>query len=226
MLALRAEFGAEGYGIFFMLIEIMHNENGYIKIDSGIVFDVRESEAGLTERVVKACLKLGLFMENKKGVYSPRVLRNIETRKILREAGRRGGKKGKRKGKNKPPSSPPQATPQANRQDKTGQDKIRQDINECNSLTPAQEARMFFSDEIIQQKVIDYLSNQGAERENARAEIDKFVSWWTEKNKSGTKQRWEIEKTFEVKRRLKTWLDRSKQFKPFSGQVKRVLFAG
>lgn len=46
-------------------------------------------------------------------------------------------------------------------------------------------------------------------------EIKKFISYWTEPTPSGKKQRWEIEKTFEVKRRLITWLSRANKF---SGQ--------
>lgn len=43
-------------------------------------------------------------------------------------------------------------------------------------------------------------------------EIGKFVSYWTEKNKSGTRQRWEMEKTFEVQRRLATWFRNANKF--------------
>ena len=35
--------------------------------------------------------------------------------------------------------------------------------------------------------------------------LDKFVNYWTEKNKSGTKMRYELEKTFEISKRLATW---------------------
>lgn len=36
-------------------------------------------------------------------------------------------------------------------------------------------------------------------------EFKKFHIYWTELNPSGKKQRWELQKTFEVKRRLLTW---------------------
>lgn len=36
-------------------------------------------------------------------------------------------------------------------------------------------------------------------------ELVAFVSYWTEKNHSGTKMRWQLQKTFEPKRRLVTW---------------------
>jgi hypothetical protein len=44
----------------------------------------------------------------------------------------------------------------------------------------------------------------------ARNEIAKFSSYWTEPNQSGSKVRWQMEKTFEVQRRLTNWLSRAK----------------
>lgn len=39
-----------------------------------------------------------------------------------------------------------------------------------------------------------------------------FFRYWTEKNKSGTKMKWELEKTFEISLRLTTWASRDKTF--------------
>lgn len=46
----------------------------------------------------------------------------------------------------------------------------------------------------------------------AGAELDKFTNYWCEKSKSGTKERWELEKTFEVQKRLATWFSRAGQY--------------
>jgi uncharacterized protein YdaU (DUF1376 family) len=43
-------------------------------------------------------------------------------------------------------------------------------------------------------------------------EIDKFFSYWTERTRDGTKMRWELEKTFEVQKRLNTWFLNLKKF--------------
>jgi hypothetical protein len=43
-------------------------------------------------------------------------------------------------------------------------------------------------------------------------EIQKFVSYWTEPNKSKTKIRWELERTWDIKRRLGTWMRNSIKF--------------
>lgn len=39
-------------------------------------------------------------------------------------------------------------------------------------------------------------------------ELKKFVLYWTEPNKSGTRTRWEQQPTFDVKRRITTWFSR------------------
>lgn len=71
--------------------------------------------------------------------------------------------------------------------------------------TPADEAKQFFTNLESQNHVAAYLTEKGVEESLARQEIGKFVSYWTEPTKSGKKQRWETQPTFEVRRRLATW---------------------
>jgi hypothetical protein len=42
--------------------------------------------------------------------------------------------------------------------------------------------------------------------------LQKFVNYWTEPNKSKTKMRFELEKVFDIKRRLVTWVSRDNSF--------------
>jgi len=79
--------------------------------------------------------------------------------------------------------------------------------------TPAQISRNFFKNPEIAKEWELY----------DKEEIDKFISYWTELNKSGTKERWELQQTFDVKRRLQTWLSRA--FK-FGGKDENVLRVG
>lgn len=44
--------------------------------------------------------------------------------------------------------------------------------------------------------------------------FDSFISYWTEPNKSKTKMRFELEKTWDTKRRLQTWIRNDKKFNP------------
>jgi len=69
-------------------------------------------------------------------------------------------------------------------------------------LTPAQIAKSYFKEWIdwpIHKRLIEI-------NWNIIEELKKFDNYWTELNKSWTKQRWEQQKTFEVQRRLATWL--------------------
>lgn len=52
-------------------------------------------------------------------------------------------------------------------------------------------------------------------------EILKFTAYWTEKSQTGKKERWELQRTFEVMRRLATWFGNIDKFKGFTTQIKR-----
>lgn len=86
--------------------------------------------------------------------------------------------------------------------------------DEAKNITPSQEAKLFFTKEegepaVFRNKIVDeILTEKGGDRKELIAEVKKFILYWTEPNKTGTKQRWQIEKTFEVKRRLGTWMAR------------------
>jgi hypothetical protein len=57
---------------------------------------------------------------------------------------------------------------------------------------------------IFYDSLVPFLERHGKER------IKKFYDYWTEPNKSGTKMRFELEKTWELSRRLNTWESREK----------------
>jgi len=42
--------------------------------------------------------------------------------------------------------------------------------------------------------------------------LDKFLLYWSEMNKAGSQMRWEMERTWELSRRLATWASREKGF--------------
>ena len=66
----------------------------------------------------------------------------------------------------------------------------------------------------------DTIGDQSLLKEQVE-ELKKFVSYWTEPNKSQTKIRWELEKTWDTARRLNTWFSRSKNFQ---GKEKNLKF--
>jgi len=85
---------------------------------------------------------------------------------------------------------------------------------EPNEPTPGDLARDFFSKESkYREGIIDEIAqNTGIQREAVLAEIRKFYLYWTEPTKSGKKQLWETKQTFEVKRRIYTWMTRAGKY--------------
>lgn len=84
--------------------------------------------------------------------------------------------------------------------------------------TPRAKAERFFQgiEDLMEKKECEWLSAWLRDFA-ARYNVDKKVIWdevrnfgmyWTEKNSTGMKERWQMEKTFEVERRLMTWFQR------------------
>jgi hypothetical protein len=86
-----------------------------------------------------------------------------------------------------------------------GEDRIEREP------TPSQDAIEFFSGGKIYSDLLKEFS-EGNNSVFIEKEFKKFIIYWTEKNKSGTKQKWQLQETFEVKRRLYTWLGRSNEY--------------
>jgi hypothetical protein len=78
--------------------------------------------------------------------------------------------------------------------------------------TPTKKMKKLIELEEEQKRVISGLEEKGVPLDIAISEVKKFLSYWTEPNKSGTKQRWEMQSTFEVSRRLATWFGNYDKF--------------
>lgn len=61
-------------------------------------------------------------------------------------------------------------------------------------------------------QLVSLLEEKGIPNNLVQSELAKFVAYWTEPNSAGTKQRWQMERTFEVKRRLVTWFNNIRKF--------------
>ena len=52
-------------------------------------------------------------------------------------------------------------------------------------------------------------------------EYDNFYAYWTEKNKSG-KERWELEKFFNIERRINTWMNNKTKFNNNGNTIEKL----
>lgn len=121
ILQLRAETGTAGYGLFWMVVEVMAEQGGYIKREAlaGLSIGLSQDLASL-KQFIDYCISIELFEEEKNGVYSKRIIKHINFREALSNAGRLGGRGNKReaKGRLKGGFSQVKATPEAGKERK------------------------------------------------------------------------------------------------------------
>lgn len=74
--------------------------------------------------------------------------------------------------------------------------------------TPAQVMHSFLNDPDARSRTLGYLIRKGYPKNIADVELSKFSDYWTELTKDGKRQRWQLESTFELTKRLATWFSR------------------
>lgn len=95
ILELRSRYDAQGYGVFWMVIESMaENENGGVKASlmGGLSKGYGVAKEWLS-KFFEDCVEIGLFYQEDGFFYSKRLLTHKEFRKGLSENGRRGALK-------------------------------------------------------------------------------------------------------------------------------------
>lgn len=90
------------------------------------------------------------------------------------------------------------------------------DSNTKNSLITVLKYKSYQLDEKPKKRCLDKATKRFSDEvysydypQELQAE---FIDYWTEPNRSKTKLRYELEKTFDISRRLKTWANRQKQY--------------
>jgi len=106
-------------------------------------------------------------------------------------------------------------------------DKVKVNIKvKENEDSPKILTRNFFNAVSINSKEFQGFVNSLAEKNGSDpkdiiVEMKKFTSYWTEKSQNGQKERWELQRTFEVNRRLATWFGNINRFAGFTTQIKK-----
>lgn len=94
VLEMRQKFGAEGYGIFWMLLETMaENENGLInsKLLGGLSLNYGIPTQKL-KAVIDECVRVKLFQKKGTNYFSKRILTYKQLRKKISEDGKNAAK--------------------------------------------------------------------------------------------------------------------------------------
>jgi hypothetical protein len=190
ILELRSEYGWEGYGIFWVLIEILRSQSDYSYERSkmaGLSIATAKPKDWLIE-YIDYCIDLGLFVEKDGEFYSESLMIRMEQidekRRKRAEAGRLGGI-AKAKAKQKP----------SNAVAKPSKEKKRKE-----SKTKESKEK-----ELLVRELTFYESLKDFTKEHSKEMIRQFYDYWREPNKSGSKMRWETETTWNLNLRIYRW---------------------
>jgi len=139
--ALIKDFGMEGYGIYWSIIEILHEQkNGKLekfpKLIDGLAFELNIQNEALLQVIEALVKQYNLLQEDENWIWSNRVIENLQERNIKRqhkiEAGRLGGIKSgisrKTKLENEAVLQANEALPEGTNQRK-GKERKRKEIN-------------------------------------------------------------------------------------------------
>ena len=182
LMKVRMKYGMEGYGIYFGIIEILREQAEYtLSFDDleSISFDLRVD----LEKIEDIVSNYDLFViEGMSMFYSKSLKRRMEClddkRRARAEAGRKGGK----------------ATALLHQKDSSATAVKESKVNKVNKEDINKRYDMFEDDVNKYQSLFDEES------------IVDFISYWTEPNKSKTKMKFEMQPSWDTKRRIQRWV--------------------
>lgn len=223
MISLRINFWYKGVGMYWNIIEALHREkDGKIHesllhcmiVDFFMQEEIRtqQHQNGEAEQFEKFLLDTNVLrVDEERMIYCDRVMRNLDERRQKSDKARQSVEARWNKGKN---TNVIREKYERNtiKERKGKENKVNTNTDTEIVASTKNENEIFF--ENIQNNtdtILDNMNIPDEHRDRAREELFKFWNYWTEKDMRG-KERWRKEKTFEVQRRLTTWLMNTKQF--------------
>lgn len=227
---LRVNYGWSAVGIYWAIIETMHKEkNGEISKEllKTIILDFCYQDKEEADKIEKGLYATALLRLSKGIASSKRVNENLSDINEKSDIGRRNAmKRWTNTSEENTTALQTKCKPNAIKEKKVKESKVNNNIieREEDKSSPSQTSKQFFDNQDEQERIIGLLEAKGYNQPIIVREITKFISYWTEPNKSGSKQRWQMEKTFEIGRRLATWFSRVKEFSGQSNKGKEIIF--
>lgn len=233
LIKVRMKYGAEGYGVYFMILERLMESTDYIHVKdyNTIAFDLRVDSS-----IVKAIIEdfgLFAFAENSKCFYSESFKRRMQPLDNIREQRRQAGiKSAEKRAKTKNdsttverplPKKPTKESKVKESKENTSKEKLSKEIKkkvvdlgvlelevkkaeQTKKLDAAKAATLERRKEFYN-SLIPYVERYGKEM------IRNFFNYWSELNRSSTKMNFELQKTWEVGLRLAKWASNDLKYK-------------
>jgi hypothetical protein len=192
---LRKELGTEGYGIYFMLLETLREQQDLMYPLEDL--DLLAEEFGVSEAKVRVAIcNYGLFeIDEEQKFFSPKMLVYLEPYFKMKEQRKIAGQKSADKRKSIEISTTVQQpfNDRSTKESKVNESKEKE--------SKVNEIKVEYS---LVEMLSPYIADLGIEYTN-------FYSYWSEKNNKG-KERWQVEKFFDISRRINTWLTNANKF--------------
>ena len=190
LLKVRMKYGMEGYGIYFGIIEILREQSNYklpMCVFDSIAYDLRV-DVKVIKDLVTGKYNLFEYDVDTDEFYSKSLKRRLERMDAMKkkraDAGRKGGLAS---------AKLKQKTSIAQPLDYTKQDKTKEDKTKLDDIKTRLRSEKF------KEKVFEFSNQYPSDL------LNNFFDFWSEPNKSNTKMAFELKKTFDISRRLKTW---------------------
>ena len=191
--AMIGEYGAAGYGLFWRIVEMLHaEENHQLPKKEYLFLAIAKQMLTNAEQVVKfiedCTNRFELFISDGDHFWSNRVYQNIDKKNSISVKRSMAGKEGAI-------AKQVQAIAKQNeakeRKEKENRRKKKEEI-------VGDPQRVFY------ESLVNYVSTYGADM------VRSFYDYWSEYDIKKIKMRWQMEKTWEVQKRLATWSRRDK----------------
>ena len=180
IIKMRSKLGIESYGIFWALLELLFSEENKLCIDDydSLAFGL-QCDPSILKQVIE---DFDLFVIEDNCFYSKRLNGHIEDI---------NNKSNKAK---------------ENASKRWNNANAMRSHSDCNaSISISKSISKVNKSKNIEERIIDFSKSIQSIEEISDEDKKAFFLYWTEKNKSETKFRAEMEKTFDISRRLKRW---------------------
>lgn len=206
--SIRTKFGMSGYGIWSMLLEHLTGSDGNVFPYTDLEFELMSGDFGVSateiRSVVDYCISLEMLF-NKNGFINSESLderlapvyeKRGKAKELSKQQHRTNGKycSNNAEGAVVSVAEMPQSKVKESKSNKT---KVNEN-GATDVATIEQRANEFM------EKTAVYIPEYGKEM------LREFFDYWTEKNEGGKKMRFEMQKVFDISRRLKTWSSNNK----------------
>jgi hypothetical protein len=206
ILFLRQQFGIEGFGIYWYVIEQLAQNNGILplKIVPVIAMQIQTS----ADKVNAVIRNYELFEIQDEAFFSVRLLKQIEYRNQLSEDGRAGAlKRWRNQAENSPPISIPNSTPNAKERkgDKGEESKVDKSLFGDCYLNGGDAWADITSDALFLERLVRIVRGTGATEENVLKATKYFLTL------EDAKPEFDLRPRYEVRKHLVNWLSKQKK---------------